>query len=93
MRTLFALTAVLVLASCSYLPTSKQYPALAMNSGWCAVMGSSIAMALSAATPIMAAVTAGAGAVCSAESSLVAGPPSQVTQTTVVQNTSTKVTP
>lgn len=96
MKKLQALALVLVLAlvgGCGIIPTTTQHPAFAMNPGWCAVMGGGIAQALSASVPIANAVVAGTAAACTAEGSVVAGPPAQVTTTTVTQAGTTKAIP
>lgn len=84
----------LLLAGCGLVPLpnfiTNQHPAWAMNSADCATLGPAIATLITVSPMGISAAATIAKAFCDGESSLVAGQPMQVTQTTSTVQGTTK---
>ncbi len=99
MRTRIYLIALSLLAAgclaagCSMIPFTSQHPAWAMNSADCAALGPAIAALMTVSPMGISSAAVIAKAACEAESSVVAGQPAQVTQTTTTLQGVTKVAP
>ena len=79
-------------AGCASMPGfTAQHPAWAMNSATCATLGPAVAAMLSSSPLGIFSSSVIGKALCDGESSLAAGPPAQVTQTTTTANTTTRM--
>ncbi|GEM_PF-6847322 len=90
--TAFGILLALASMGCATRPGfTTQHPAFAMNPATCATLGPAVAILFSA-SPFVAFSSSTIGkSLCDAESSVVAGPPAQITQTTTTVNEATKV--
>jgi hypothetical protein len=90
--TALSLFLALTWMGCATIPgLVTQHPAFAMNPATCAMLGPAVAILFSA-SPFVAFSSSTIGkSLCDAESSVVAGPPAQITQTTTTVNEATKV--
>lgn len=75
------------------IPFTSQHPSFAMNSADCAALGPAIAVLMTVSPMGISSAAVIAKAACDAESSVVAGQPAQITQTTTTPQGITKVTP
>lgn len=102
-RFILAVIGAAVISGCASLsnlnPVSSQHPSWAMNPATCTELGAVMPFFINVASfagpggALASVVGAISGnALCSAESSLVAGPPAQVTTVTTTQSATTKGT-
>ncbi|HTW88265.1 MAG TPA: hypothetical protein VMD75_09675 [Candidatus Binataceae bacterium] len=82
-----------VAAGCATIPFTSQHPSFAMNAADCAALGPAIAVLMTVSPMGIASAAVIAKAACDAESSVVAGQPAQITQTTTTLQGTTKVNP